>query len=95
MENTVLYPILVDTQKHAADMSRIYAKRKYPVYSDPEDEVAKKILNQEFKILKLGRMPALIIVDKQGKIRYAYYGDNMHDIPSNQEVLGELARINQ
>jgi peroxiredoxin Q/BCP len=94
-EQTILYPILVDTPKHAADMSRIYAKRKYPVYSDTEDEVAKTILHQEFKILKLGRMPALLVVDKQGIIQYAYYGDNMHDIPSNEEILEVIKKINK
>jgi peroxiredoxin len=93
-ENAVLYPILVDTPKHAEDMSRIYAKRKYPIYSDPEDSVAKILLNQEFKILKLGRMPALLVVDKNGIIRYAHYGDNMHDIPPNEEILQVLKNIN-
>jgi peroxiredoxin len=76
-------------------MSRIYAKRKYPIYSDPDDSVAKIVLNQEFKILKLGRMPALLVVDKNGIIQYAHYGDNMHDIPENDEVLQVLKNINK
>lgn len=48
---------------------------------------------QEVNLLKLGRMPAMFIVDLQGRIRYSHYGRSMADIPDNQEVLQELERI--
>ena len=45
---------------------------------------------QEVHWLKLGRMPALFVIDRKGVIRYAHYGDSMADIPPNEEVLAVL-----
>ena len=42
---------------------------------------------QEVNLFKLGRMPALFVIDQTGVIRYAHYGDSMSDIPADQEVL--------
>jgi hypothetical protein len=39
-------------------------------------------------------MPALLIIDKQGVIRYAYYSDSMSDIPENEEVFEFLKSLN-
>ena len=36
-------------------------------------------------------MPGLLILDKNGIIRYAYYGDSMKDIPKN-EILIEIVK---
>jgi len=85
--DTELYPILADTQAHAIGMWKAFAKRKFPIYYDDDESIVKKVLNQEWKIFKLGRMPALLIVDKNGMIRYAHYGDSMSDIPKNEEIL--------
>jgi peroxiredoxin len=59
---------------------------------DPKGSVLKRY-GQEVKWLKLGRMPAQVIVDKAGVIRYVHYGQNMADIPSNKELLKILADI--
>jgi peroxiredoxin len=91
--NTVLYPILVDNKENAIKMEQKYA-RKYPIYYD-EEKVVSKLLHQEIKLLKLGRMPGLLIIDKQGIIQYAYYGDSMKDIPENKEILEMLGKINK
>jgi peroxiredoxin Q/BCP len=40
-------------------------------------------------------MPAVLIVDKVGQIRYQHYGESMGDIPLNQEVLNVLDRLNR
>jgi peroxiredoxin Q/BCP len=39
-------------------------------------------------------LPALVVVDPAGVIRYAHYGDSMSDIPRTEEVLAVLDRIN-
>lgn len=52
------------------------------------------MLKQEVKPLKLGRMPALLIIDKQGIIKYSYYSDSMEDIPDNEELFQTLKEIN-
>jgi len=46
-----------------------------------------KLYGQEVKIFKLGRMPAQMLVDKKGILRYVHYGHSMKDIPENSEIL--------
>ena len=48
---------------------------------------------QEVNLFKLGRMPALFVIDLDGMIRYAHYGDSMSDIPPNEEVLAAVDAI--
>lgn len=91
--NTVLYPILIDNQKNAQKLEQKYA-RKYPIYYDETKKIA-KLLKQERKFFKLGRMPGLLIIDKEGIIRYAYYGDSMKDIPENKILIEKLKEINK
>ena len=84
-----LYPILVDSVENAQKMEQKYARNKYAIFYD-EDKKVSKMLNQQVKITKLGRMPGLLIVDKQGIVQYAYYGDSMKDIPENDVLFKEL-----
>jgi peroxiredoxin len=60
---------------------------------DPEHSVLKSY-GQEVKLFKLGRMPAQVIVDKQGQARYVHYGHSMQDIPANDELLAILEELN-
>lgn len=48
---------------------------------------------QEVSLWKLGRMPAIFVIDRQGKVRFAHYGDSMSDIPTNATVLAVLDEI--
>ena len=59
---------------------------------DPKHSVL-KLYGQEVKLFKLGRMPAQVIVDRNGTVRYAHYGHSMGDIPSNAELLALLDEI--
>ncbi len=52
-----------------------------------------QLYGQEIKLFKGGRMPAQVIIDKAGVIRYAHYGSGMADIPSNQELLEILSEL--
>jgi peroxiredoxin Q/BCP len=61
---------------------------------DPSHQVA-DLYGQQVKLLKLGRLPALVVVDKNGQICYRHYGDSMHDIPANDDILAVLDRLNQ
>ncbi|MBD3229692.1 MAG: redoxin domain-containing protein [Candidatus Lokiarchaeota archaeon] len=87
--DTELYPILVDKIGNAKKMEEKYAKGKFPIYYDEEKNVS-KLLKQEVKILKLGRMPGLLIIDKEGVIQYAYYSSSMKDIPKNNDVIAVI-----
>lgn len=62
----------------------------FPIVSDPEHRLA-QLLGQEVKVLRLGRMPALLVIDAAGMVRAAWYGESMRDIPQVEEVLAVLA----
>ena len=71
-------------------------KEKMPFIGipDPRHAIA-KLYGQKIDILKLGRMPALVVIDKNGKTRFQHYGEDMSDIPSNKEILSLLDELNQ
>ncbi len=56
---------------------------------DPKHSVL-KLYGQEIKLFKFGRMPAQVVVDKDGVARYVHYGKSMSDIPSNDDILENL-----
>ena len=57
--------------------------------ADPSHAVA-DTYRQEVHILKLGRMPAQYIIDREGRIRYQHHARSMSDIPENDEILERL-----
>ena len=59
---------------------------------DPKSSVL-KLYGQEVNLFKLGRMPAMVAIDKQGTARFVHYGHSMSDIPPNQEILTLLAEL--
>jgi len=56
---------------------------------DPTHTVA-ELYGQQIKMLKFGRMPALMVIDKNRIVRHQHYGSSMRDIPPNDEVLQVL-----
>lgn len=58
-----------------------------------EKHVVLKRYGQEVNLFKLGRMPAQMIIDKQGVLRYVHYGHSMQDIPSNEELFGLIDQL--
>lgn len=85
--------VVVGPEKPEA-FARYWNKEQMPFIglSDPDHRVL-RAYGQEFKLLKLGRMPAMVIVDKGGLIRFVHYGSSMADIPSLELTLRELASI--
>lgn len=78
--------------ENAQTLESRYGKGKFPIYYDETKEVPKE-LHQEWKLLKLGRMPALLILDKDGIVQYAYYSDSMKDIPENEKIFEILEKL--
>ena len=79
-----------------ADNFRLYWKsHKIPFIGlpDPTHSVLKRY-GQEVNLFKLGRIPAQVLIDNQGIIRFAHYGKSMSDIPENEEVL-QILRVFQ
>jgi peroxiredoxin len=61
---------------------------------DPAHTVL-KLFGQEVKIFKFGRMPAQVIIDRGGMVRFVHYGHSMEDIPSNEELINLLSEMNK
>ena len=60
---------------------------------DPQASVL-KLYGQEVNLFKLGRMPAQVIIDRQGQVRYVHSGHSMSDIPENSELFELLDELN-
>lgn len=88
--------ILVIGPEGPRRFEQVWETERYPFvgFADYRHTVADRY-GQEVNLLKLGRMPALLLVDKRGIIRFAHFGDNMADIPKNEVVLALLERLNQ
>ena len=44
-------------------------------------------------LFKLGRVPALMVIDKKGQVRFQQYSNSMSDIPENGLILGLLDKM--
>ena len=61
---------------------------------DPKHTIA-TLYGQQVKLFRLGRMPELVVVDKEGNMRFKHQGKAMSDIPSNEEILSLLDDLNK
>ena len=77
------------------DFQRYWEKNDIPFIGlpDPKHTVL-KLYGQEVKLFKLGRMPAQLLIDKEGRVRFVHYGHSMGDIPSNSEIWEILDALN-
>ncbi len=88
--------ILVLGPENAKAFADYWQKQNLPFVGLPDPKASVlKLYGQEVNLFKLGRMPAQVIVDKNGIARYAHYGHSMADIPSNEELLQMLDELNR
>jgi len=87
--------ILVAGPENAEAFRTYFSENSLPFIGlpDPEHSVL-KLYGQEVNLFKLGRMPAQVLIDRQGVVRYAHYGHSMSDIPENAELLALLDELN-
>ena len=88
--------ILAIGPENAAAFSLFWQENDLPFIGlpDPTHSVL-KLYGQEIKLFKFGRMPAQVIIDKQGVVRYVHYGHDMTDIPPNAELLDLIQNIQE
>lgn len=81
--------VLVVGSEGAESFRRLWQEEDLPFVGlpDPQHQI-QNLYGQEVKALKLGRMPAQVLVDKSGTVKYAHYGNSMADIPASTEILG-------
>lgn len=74
--------------ENAAAFEKYWRKEGLPFVGlpDPKHTVLKRY-GQEVNLFKLGRMPAQMLIDKTGVLRFVHYGHSMSDIPSNEALL--------
>jgi peroxiredoxin Q/BCP len=76
--------------------ARYWQEHEMPFVGIPDPRhVVARLYGQEVRLLKMGRLPAQVIVDKAGQVRYAHYGRSMSDIPPNAEILALLDGLNE
>ena len=49
--------------------------------------------HQEVNWIKMGRMPAVLLIDQEGKVMFQQYGESMSDIPENQKIFQNVDSI--
>ena len=87
--------ILVVGPEDAPAFARYWREHDLPFTGLPDPgHTVLNLYGQEIKLLKFGRMPAQILVDKAGKVRSIHYGQDMADIPTSSEMLALLDEIN-
>jgi peroxiredoxin len=86
--------ILVIGPEKAEAFRDYWIKEDLPFVGLPDPEhVVLKLYGQEVKLFKLGRLPAQMLIDKSGKVRFVHYGHSMADIPSNQEIINLMETL--
>lgn len=80
--------VVVVTRHDKEEMVAHWKKEKLPYagVSDPDGHLT-DAYGQQWRLFKLGRMPAQFVVDCQGKIAFAHYASGMSDIPKNEAML--------
>jgi peroxiredoxin len=88
--------IIVAGPENAEAFKNYWQKESLPFIGLPDPtHTVLKTYGQQVNIFKLGRMPAQVIIDRQGMVRYVHYGHSMADIPSTEELLSCLIEINK
>jgi peroxiredoxin len=87
--------VIVVSPEDTAPLRDFWAKENLPMIglADPDHSAANRY-GQEVSLLKLGRVPALMVIDASGIVRFQHYSANMKDIPENRNVLAMLDKLN-
>jgi peroxiredoxin Q/BCP len=89
--NTVVLVVGPDDREAFA---RYWRENDLPFIGVPDpDHAVLKLYGQEVNLFRLGRMPAQLLVDKNGTARFVHYGHAMSDIPSNAEMIELIEKI--
>ncbi len=87
--------VVVVGPEDADSFAAYWQKESLPFIGLPDPKASVlKLYGQEVNLFKLGRMPAQVLIDKQGIARFVHYGHNMSDIPGNEEILALADEIN-
>lgn len=88
--------VLVVSPEDAPQVVEFWRNEKMPMPGlvDPGHEVANQY-GQEVKLLQLGRLPSMVVLDRSGAVRFEHRGGSMMDIPPNKKILALLDELNR
>jgi peroxiredoxin Q/BCP len=87
--------IIVAGPEDMSAFSTYWREHKLPFIGLPDPKASVlKLYGQEVNLFKLGRMPAQVLVDKKGVVRFCHYGHSMSDIAGNAEILELIDMVN-
>ncbi len=86
--------IVVIGPERAESFREYWKKEDLPFVGlpDPEHKIL-KLYGQEVKLFKMGRMPAQMLIDTSGMLRYVHYGHSMADIPLSEDILHLIKKL--
>ena len=88
--------IIVIGREEASAFFNYWQRNDLPFIGLPDPTLTVlKLYGQEVNLFKFGRMPAQLLIDKQGIARFVHYGHDAADIPENEEILELLKTMNQ
>lgn len=87
--------VIIVGPEQAKQFAEYFEQHRIPFTGlpDPKHSVLKQY-GQEVSLFKLGRMPAQVLVDRQGTARFVHYGNSMADIPSAEEIIALAEELN-
>jgi peroxiredoxin len=88
--------VLVVGPENAQAFTRYFREHDLPFIGLPDPtHVVLKLYGQQIKLFKFGRMPAQVLVDRAGIVRFICYGQDMTDIPTTAEMLTLIDSLEQ
>ncbi len=88
--------ILVINPDDAPQVADYWRKENLPMRGlvDPGHEVANQY-GQQVKILKFGRLPSMLVLDRSGAVRFEHRGESMTDFVANTKLTALLDELNR
>jgi peroxiredoxin len=81
--------------ENAKSFSTYWKENGLKFYGLPnEKHSVLKLYGQKVSLIKLGRMPAQMLVDKEGVLKYVHYGHSIKDIPENRGIFELIDTLN-
>lgn len=88
--------VLVIGKESLPEFKAFWRTNSLPFTGLPDPKhVVLELYGQQIKLLKLGRMPAQVLVDHRGIVRFVHYGNAMMDIPETTTILSIIDEMNR
>ena len=77
--------VVAVSQDDAEDVTEYFDENNIPFACIPDPEGKLKALYNQHS--KMGPLPAVFVINQQGQLELAHYGESMKDIPTSEELL--------